>query len=160
MRSSGRAKRRSSRGGLVGRFAALVPGFNERALDLEDLAAICDRVGIEVVEVPLRRYHGCAVYVDGLPFLYLNSLLAPPEKIIAGWHEFAHLVDHPPDLRVFTSTGGLWNLGKADRQAQAVGCLALMPDAEVWGLNLPEIMERYGVPRQVAEFRLDLMFSS
>jgi hypothetical protein len=33
-----------------------------------------------------------------------------------------------------------------------------MPDSEAWGMSVPELMERYEVPRKIAEFRVSLMF--
>lgn len=143
---------------LIARFTDLIPGFNQRALGLSALYDQCKRYGLTLRELPFRKYHGLSFHLGDVPFLYINTLILPAEQIIAGWHEFAHLMYHPDDACVFTSQGSLYRLSKAERQAETIGVLALMPDTEAWGLSVPELIERYEVPRKIAEFRVDLMF--
>ena len=142
---------------LLGRFLDRIAGFNDRQLTLADLAELCDRKGIELVQMPLRSLHGCALYQDGIPFLYINSRLNASDKVIAGFHEFCHLTDHALEVGVFKSTGNLWNLRKLERQAQTIGVLAWMPEAEAAGLEIDELMARFAVRREVAEFRSSLL---
>jgi Zn-dependent peptidase ImmA (M78 family) len=93
----------------------LIPGFNERALDLQAIYEQCERYGLVSRELRFRRYHGLSFHLEGVPFLYINTLVLPAERVIAGWHEFAHLMYHPDDACVFTSKGSLYRLSKAER---------------------------------------------
>jgi Zn-dependent peptidase ImmA (M78 family) len=138
---------------LLERFAARIDGFNLRQQRLEDLSLLCERRGIEFIEIPLLTLHGCALCRDGIPFLYINSRLSRPEKVIAGFHEFCHLTDHSLEMGVVNSSGNFWNLSKLERQAQLVGVLAWMPQALARGLSVEELIIRFGVKREVATFR-------
>lgn len=142
---------------LLERFSQRIDGFNQRQQSFEDLSALCISRGIELVQMPLRTLHGCALFEDGIPFLYVNSLISAAERVIAGFHEFCHLTDHSLEVGVFKSSGNLWNLPKVERQAQVVGVLAWMPDSDAGELSVEELMACYGVKRAVAEFRASLL---
>ena len=141
---------------LLEQFCHAIDGFNVRSQSLHDLGRLCDQLGIEVVQLPLRRLHGVALEDDGFKYLYINSRLSGPEKVIAGFHEYCHLTSHSLDMSILKSTGSLWNLQKYERQAQIIGAVALMPDPALSGLSIEEIMQEFGVSRQVAEFRAGL----
>lgn len=142
---------------LIARFSERIPSFNQRRLSLTDLFEICEEQEYCVIEMPLRKLHGCSFYDDdGQPCLILNALLPDGEKLIAGWHEFAHLYDQAPTPSVFCSTGNLWNNRKNERQAQVIGLLALMPDAEVVGMTAADLVEQYGVSYKTAEQRITI----
>lgn len=143
---------------LIQRFEARLRGFNLRSLVLDDLLHECERRDIFVDLVPFQRIHGISFHDKGQPCLLVNSLLTDAEKIIAGYHELTHLLDQADDVSVFLSLGNLWNHSKAERHAQTVGVIALMPDAAVWGLTVDEISEQFQVSRKLAEFRLSLLF--
>lgn len=142
---------------IVERVALIVPGFNETQLGLDALYYHCDRLGYCAQEGHLRKLHGCSFYDSEGPCLVVNSLISPAERAIAGWHEFAHLTFDMKDARVFFSHGRFFSRRKIERKAQMVGVLAWMPDGECWGFTVPELIERYDVPRGVAEFRVSLM---
>ena len=144
---------------LMERARQRIEGFNSHQLNLEDLYAHCDDRRIEVVWMPLRTGHGCSFYEQGHAFIYLNPLVSKPEQIIAGWHEYHHIVDHVAEQAVF-STGTFWNLSKLEYQAQVVGVMAYMPDPMVWGLSVEDIRRRFGVSEQLARFRASLGVST
>ena len=141
---------------LLEQFRLTIDGFNVRSQSLNDLGRLCDELEIEVVQMPLRRLHGVALEDDGYKYLYINSRLSGPEKVIAGFHEYCHLTSHSLEMSILKSTGGLWNLQKYERQAQIIGTVALMPDPELSGLSIEEVMQEFGVSRQIAEFRAGL----
>jgi len=142
---------------LLEQFSLSIEGFNVRSQSLSDLNRLCDQLDIEVVQFPMRRLHGVALEDDGFKYLYINSRLTGPEKVIAGFHEFCHLTSHSLEMSVLKSTGGLWNLQKYERQAQIVGTIALMPDPSLVGLSIEDIMHEFGVSRLIAEFRAGLV---
>jgi Zn-dependent peptidase ImmA (M78 family) len=140
---------------LLERARARIENFNRQQLLLEDLFAHCDDRHIEIVWQPMRRAHGCSFYEQDEPFICINPLVSPAEQIIAGWHEYLHLVEHVPDVVTF-STGTFFNLSKMEYQAQVIGVMALMPDPLVRWLNEEEIMGEFGVTQSIARFRLSL----
>jgi Zn-dependent peptidase ImmA (M78 family) len=142
---------------LVERFRYRLPGFNRRTFTLRDLFDICDEINVRVKSLPMQLLHGCSFVESGEVFLYVNSLLARPEQVIAGFHEYCHITDHCFGVEVFQSTGNLWNLSKREYQAQIIGALALMPATMISGLTVVEIMYQFGVRREIAEFRASLM---
>lgn len=136
------------------RFAEWIPGWGRRQLCLADLTDYCERHGIEVVFADLEDADGYALWVSSVPYIYIASHLRGPEKVITGYHELAHILYHPPHPEVFSRVGNLWNWSKCDRQAEIVGVVAWMP--EIKGLVVEEVTERFGVPLDVAKFRVEL----
>jgi hypothetical protein len=143
---------------LLERFAHRIRGFNDRQLCLNDLYVLCEERGIEPVEIPMLTLHGCAFNQDGIPFLYINSRLSRAEKVIAGFHEFCHLTDHSLEIGGFKSSGSCWSLSKIERQAQLIGVLAWMPQAQAAGLSVEELVAQYSVKPQIARFRVAIRF--
>jgi len=138
-----------------------IPGFGTRSLSLPDLFATCEADSIEVFRTPFDSLHGCAFFEENTPFIFINSTLPAAEQVIAGWHEYDHLTRHIlqsncPYNCVFTSSGGMVNLSRMEREAQIVGALALMPDPLVAGLSLEDMMREFGVSRITAQFRSGL----
>ena len=142
---------------LIERIAAIVPGFNRTQLGLDELYFHCDRLGFCAEEGGLRKLHGCSFHDNDGPCLVINSLISRPLRAVAGWHEFKHLALDMKDASVFFSHGGFLSRRKIERRAQIVGVHAWMPDSDVWGMSVAELMERYEVPREMAEFRVSLM---
>jgi Zn-dependent peptidase ImmA (M78 family) len=147
---------------LIQYYTDRIPGFGSKSLALPDLFAVCESDGIEVFRTPFDRLHGCAFFEDDAPFIFINSTLPAAEQVIAGWHEYDHLTRHMlkthcPYNCVFTSSGSMVNLSRIEREAQVVGCLALMPHPLVVGLSLEDIMREFGVSRNTAEFRANLL---
>jgi Zn-dependent peptidase ImmA (M78 family) len=152
-------KQRSERSDrfLVERFTTWLPGWNRRQLQLEDFERLATGLGIAVVEAALDEADGYAFWVDRSPYIYLKENLSYAKKVIAAYHELAHILYHPADRGVFRRTGrDLWNWPKCDRQAEIVGSIAWMPDSEARSLTVEELMEFYGIEREVAEFRAGL----
>jgi Zn-dependent peptidase ImmA (M78 family) len=141
---------------LVERFAEWIPGWGRRQLCLADLTDYCERHRIEVVFADLQDADGYALWAGSASYIYIASHLRGPEKVITAYHELAHILYHPPHPEVFKRTGDLWNWSKCDRQAEIVGEVAWMPESEVRGLQVEELMRSYGVSRPVAEFRSQL----
>jgi Zn-dependent peptidase ImmA (M78 family) len=141
---------------LIDRFAERIEGFNVRSLTLGDLSRLCDERHIELVQTRMRSYHGVALEDDGYSYIYINSLLSEPERIIAGYHEYCHIADHCLDMSIRKSTGSFWNLTKYERQAQVIGTVALMPESWIRGLSVEGIGREFGVSRGIAEFRASL----
>lgn len=142
---------------LVERFSQWIPGWNHRQLTLGDLEKFCDECGVIMVEESLEDAEGYAFWIDSTPFIYINAFLSYPEKVITGFHELAHILYHPPsEDAIFLRRHANWNWSKCDRQAEIVGCIAWMPDSEARGRSVEELMARYEVMREVAEFRSQL----
>jgi Zn-dependent peptidase ImmA (M78 family) len=140
---------------LLERARRRIEDFNRESLGLEDLYHHCDDRHIEVVSMPLRTGHGCSFYRGGFPYIFINPLVSKAEQVIAGWHEYLHLMEHVPEQATF-STGTFFNLSKMEYQAQVIGVMALMPDPLVRWLNEEEIMGEFGVTQSIARFRLSL----
>lgn len=137
-------------------LSQLIPDINRRSLTIEDFYQDAARFGIRAREMPLREIHGGSVYYRGRPYIRINRLLSPPEKVIAGYHELTHILAHAPELAPFMSSGSCWNHGRDERDAQTVGVIALMPSAAVVGREIEVLMEEFGVKREIAEYRLQL----
>jgi Zn-dependent peptidase ImmA (M78 family) len=131
------------------RLSQEVPGFNQRPFTLDDLHEYCFLNGIFADEVALRRLHGCCFYRGERPCLVINELLSNHEKIVAGYHELAHLLLHNIGQEVFCSTGNLWNHSKIERQAQIAGLVALLPRT-----MLDQDLSDY--PRKIVEYRREI----
>lgn len=140
---------------MLSRFAALVPEFGERTLDLDDLHHLCEAETIETVEIPMRQAHGFSWTDPGGDCIYINQLITPSQKIIAGWHERLHLACHPTDARVLASLGPLASKVRWEIEADAAGVIALIPRRDLC-LSVGEIAARYRIARKVVEFRLQL----
>jgi Zn-dependent peptidase ImmA (M78 family) len=147
-------RRKGSDRFLVERFAEWIPGWGRRQLCLADLTDYCEQHRIEIVFADLEDADGYALWASSAPYIYIARHLRGPEKVITGYHELAHILYHPPHPEIFRRTGNLWNWSKCDRQAEIVGELAWMPD--VAGLSIDQVMARFSVSREVAEFRLYL----
>ncbi len=128
------------------RLSQQLEGFNQRPFTLDDLHQYCYTHGIYADEVRLRRLHGCCFYHGQVPCLVISAGLSPMEKIVAGYHELAHLLLHEVGTEVFCSTGNLWNEVKIERQAQIAGVIALLPRT-----MLNQDLSDY--PRQLVAFR-------
>lgn len=114
--------------GWIDRLCREIPGLNDRVLTLDDLYQYCAARDFFVLESSMRKLHGCSFLArDGQPSMVINSLLREPERIVAGWHEFTHLLMHSTTSSVFCSTGNLWRHTKTERQAQTIGVIALLP---------------------------------
>ncbi|HEY7544432.1 MAG TPA: ImmA/IrrE family metallo-endopeptidase [Blastocatellia bacterium] len=136
---------------LVEAFSQWIPGWGRRQLGWSDLEALCTDLGIELIQAHLKDADGYAFWVDGTPYIFVADHLSGPEKVIAGFHELCHILYHSEHSSIFRRCGNLWNWSKCDRQAEIVGAVAWMPD--VRGLSVEEVMEEFGVSRDVALFR-------
>ncbi len=137
---------------LVERFTQWIPGWGARQLSLMDFYSVCEQLGIEAVEYTLDGADGYALWAGGSPYIYISNRLPGPEKVIAGFHEIAHILYHPNDPKPLK----FFNYGKADRQAAIVGAVAWMPGRLAWGQTVEGLMEEFGVSREVASFRFGL----
>lgn len=141
---------------LLDKFSSYIEDFNIERQSLSTLASCCARLEIEIVREPLRRLHGCAIEIDDYKAIYINSLIPEPLQVIVGFHEFCHVVYHAVNAEGCLSTGSNWNYSRIEREAQAVGVIALMPFWEVCCFDVQGIMDYYSVPRRIAEFRAGL----
>ena len=141
---------------LLERFIARIPGFNERRQTLNDLVFLCDVLDIYFDLIEISPLHGLSLAEKGEFYLFVNSHLPPSLQVIAGFHELAHILDHP--LNAHQANGHLWNYDKLERQAQTIGVVALMPESLLAGADVTEVMERFDVPFDIAMFRLSLPF--
>lgn len=139
---------------LVEHFMNALPYFNQRSLTLLDLEQFCRVKDIELLYRPMRFLHGMACEVDGCKVLRVNSLLPLSLKIISGFHELKHF--EFDNMDVCFSDGKLLNLSKIEYQAQKIGAIALMPDYQVLGKSIEDLMHEYEISRQIATFRLSL----
>jgi hypothetical protein len=141
---------------LLERFSTRIDGFNVRRQTLQDLYGLCDRYEIEIVRLPLRRLHGAALEDAGYKYLYVNKHIAGYQQVISGFHELTHHLDHALGVEVFKSTGNLWNLPKFELQAQLIGVLCWLPETEIQGMSVDEIMKAHAISRNLALFRLSM----
>jgi Zn-dependent peptidase ImmA (M78 family) len=139
---------------LVERFTQWIPGWGIKQLTLDDLGNLCDDCGIVIVETELNC-DGLSFWLDGEPFVYINSHLNYAEQVITGFHELTHILYHPTDDEILHRRA-LWNWSKCDRQAEIVGVVAWMPETQARGLSPNALMHQYGVRRESAEFRAGL----
>jgi Zn-dependent peptidase ImmA (M78 family) len=141
---------------LIERFSKEIEGFNERPLGLPDLYAECERRGIVVEEAVFKRVHGCSFFDrDGDVFLFVNRLLPEPLRALAGFHELKHVLYRDPHP-VCYSTPSLWNRTKYERQAQAVGLIALLPRVLISRMEPGEAQFESGLPKELVRQRYQL----
>lgn len=134
----------------IDRIGHAIPDLNSRVLNLDDLYQYCDSQNYFAIERQLQRLHGCSFLgSDGQPSMVINSLLRESEKIVAGWHEYIHLLIHSPKDNVFCSTGNLWRHGKTEQQAQTIGVIALLPCK-----MLSEDLSDY--PAKIVKYRMQI----
>jgi hypothetical protein len=138
------------------RAGSRIPEFNKRSLRLCDLCRICDEFSIQVVQWQMRRLHGSAYEEDGYRFIFINPLVSYAEQIVAGFHEFEHIISHVGNGEVCQSSGDTLRLSKQEKQAQMVGVIALMPITVVYGMSVEEMMGEFDAPRKLAEFRFSI----
>jgi Zn-dependent peptidase ImmA (M78 family) len=143
---------------LIERTAQRIAGFNERSLNLLDLRALCGVAGIEIVRISFEYLHGYPLYEEGVPYLFINRNLNRSERIIAGFHEFCHFMEHGVFVSRLLSTGNIKNLSRLERQAQIVGTVSLMPAPLIIGMTVEDLMRRFEIRREIAEFRASLRF--
>lgn len=137
-------------GWWIDRISHEIPGLNEQILNLDALYKHCAERKFFAGERPLRKLHGCSfINTQGQPSLVINSLLREAERIVAGWHEFTHLLLHSLEERVFCSTGNLWRHSKTERQAETIGVIALLPRK-----MLTEDLSDY--PARIVKYRRDV----
>ncbi|HYE72758.1 MAG TPA: hypothetical protein VEF04_05480 [Blastocatellia bacterium] len=155
---SSKRKRGEPESLLFERFKRRIDGFNQRPLGMDDLYQECEKRKIFIGENPFRRVHGCSFYDDdGQPCLIVNSLIAEPYRIVAGYHELAHLLDHAPDPEAFLSLGSLWNNHKLEFQAQMIGVVALIPKELMLHFDFAELETEYGFPRDLITLRAHVL---
>ena len=141
---------------LLERFIRRIPGFNERRQTMKDLIFLCDVLDIYFDLIDIAPLHGISLAEKGKFYLFVNAHLPPSLQVIAGFHELAHILDHP--LNAHQSNGHLWNYDKLERQAQTVSVVALMPGPLLAGCDVGEVMAHFDVPFDIAMFRLSLPF--
>lgn len=101
----------------------------------------------------MRGLHGSAYEEDGYKFIYINPLVSRTEQITAGFHELFHIFNHAGDGRICMSRGATVRISKQEKQAQAVGVIALMPLPIVAQMTIEDMMREFDVPRKLAQFR-------
>jgi hypothetical protein len=100
-------------------------GFNQRILTEEDFFSIADEQGIVVVE---NTAFTAYLLIDGEAFICLAKDLnsKPTRKKFAMFHELCHHFNHggiePNEIHFFSTQPT-----KEEREAQAVGLIALCP---------------------------------
>jgi Zn-dependent peptidase ImmA (M78 family) len=137
---------------IYSQVCALIAEFGRRSLTYQDLESECIKRDICLYEVPMRRLHGLSWTDDDGAFICLNRNLYPAAKLLAGWHELAHILLHPTERHLLASRGDLWNRRKEESEAHAVAAIAVCPylpsDAEN-GTRVEtfraELFEKYGV---------------
>lgn len=112
---------------ILSRVAAQVRDFNRRPLHFTDFEIECARRDICFYECRLRRLHGCAWSDTDGTFICLNANLYPEAKLIAAWHELAHVLLHPIDRAILLSRGRWSNIAKEEAEAEAVAVIATLP---------------------------------
>jgi len=143
---------------LIDFYNRRISGFNERSLTFDDLVRECNRSGITILTLKLRRARGGALWANEDPYLILSSSLSEPDLIITGFHELYHLQCNPPGAEILFSDGNLSDLRSAEQQANAVGLVALMPDFEVVRMSVDRIKNYYGIGRELAQRRHDILW--
>src|ERR1044072_2447294 len=137
-------------------MAQRIAGFNERSLNLLDLRALCGAVGIEIVLAAFEYLHGYPLYESDAPYLFVNCNLNCSEQIIAGFHELCHFLEHGLFIGRFLSIGQMSNLSRLEREAEIVGTVSLMPAPLITGMTVEDLMRKFDVRREIAEFRASL----
>lgn len=150
---------RRGRTNWISNLQIWIPELNSVSLTIPALYGHAERLGIRIKEMPFRELHGVSVVHKGRPYIRINSHLTEADKTIALAHEFAHVLLHPPTRAPYLSSGSLWNIERAEREAQSVGVVALMPKHTLIGRNVWEIAEEFEVSWQVVQFRLNLFLS-
>ena len=142
---------------LARRISQLIPDWNKRELGEADVCGLCERFGLRIVEIPLRR-EGFYFRLLGLDVIAVNSRLKGVERVRVLFHELAHFLLHVPESGPTARFHGLAPESRFEREADLVALCAVLPlevvransaapdgvDADVWAKRL-EMLVKYGL---------------
>lgn len=127
------------------------PEWNVRALTEADFWDYCDTAKIIVREIPLEQ-PGCRIVHRGQSHIFLSDQLRGVERLHVMYHELGHHWLHPPRVQFFRG----WNK-KIELEANTVAACALIPRTMLAHYWPSEIIEEFGYPASLIEFRKSLL---
>lgn len=123
-------------------------GLNQRVLAENDCHRICEAESISVHFEPMA-WSGLYLMRRKRPQILVNSALAGAHRLIVLWHEIAHHFLHAPQM-CFYQRG---SLDKAEREANMLAAIALVPLPLLETVTMGEIQEEHGYPGDLLELR-------
>lgn len=126
-------------GTLARKFRRTIKGWNRRLLTEKDFYAICEKLGVEVVENHTKkmRWKGIYTVIDGIPTIIINAKLKGLERLWTLFHELGHHLLHSPSTCFFDES----TLRKTQSEANFFAAYALFPEKIVRQMPLWEIYE-------------------
>ena len=115
---------------LADKASRVLPGWNARPFEADDLHRLCAEFQITVHERPLVT-NGFYYRAGGRDFIAINSRLPCLRRLEVFLHELAHFLFHAP---AGTTAVGFHHVGRrtrAEREADAFALCALMPRTQL-----------------------------
>lgn len=130
-------------------------GWNERPLTETDFHRLCRRFKITAEEMPLR-VSGFYYSVTGRHFIAIDSKLAPQQKLLVMFHEFAHFLLHTPESGATANFHGIGRKSRKEIEADAFALCALIPKSWIKNRTAAELADDEGFPSNILEERIKI----
>lgn len=129
------------------------PQLNKRRHVERDAYEFCERNGIIVHETLLINDLGEYRMHKGVPFILLNKFITDRYRTWVLFHEIAHYILHPTEISNFSDEV---TKRKAEKQANFVAALLMMPKPFIRKKTLAEIQDELGCARKIILYRKDI----
>lgn len=124
--------------------------MNERPVTERDVRRVAGRVGVEIVEGDVG-VPGLYLPYGGAFFIVIHPALPGVMRLWVLMHELSHHLLHDTGMQMFDRRFET----KADRQANFISALALLPTPTVKTRSFAELLEE-GYPRELLWFRKEI----
>lgn len=138
---------------LTSKFKRQIKGWNKRPLTERDFFALCEKLGVFVVEndSPRMRWKGIYTVIEGVPTIIINGRLRGVERLWAMWHELGHHLLHSPSTCFFSEN----TQQKAQSEANVFASIALIPEVAVTQMYLWDLYETDEFAVKLFQIRLE-----
>ncbi len=126
------------------------PFWNKRTVTEQDLQNYCKRNGIHIAEGKID-VPGLYVINEGVPFIVIDPDLKGFMRAWVLLHELAHHLLHAPSMQLFDKRFET----KADREANFIAAVALLPCAVLETKNFADLLEE-GYPAELLWLRKEI----
>lgn len=135
---------------LSQRIKEFLPDWNQRVYTVSDAEEFCERHNI--IHFDTENIDGLGKYriYRGHPFIYINKFIEERYRSWVFWHEISHFILHPTSIAQFSDEV---TKRKAEKEANLVASICLMPRAIIDGKRLCEISEEFNYPRKIILIR-------
>lgn len=126
------------------------PGWNKRIHTEQDAYDFCDRHEITVHETLSINDLGEYRVHKGYPFILLHKFISDRYRTWVLFHEITHFILHPTVISKFSDEV---TKRKAEKEANFVSAILMMPKPFICKKTLAEIQEELGCARKIILYR-------